>query len=119
MSGTTKVTVGDRGRIVIPAEVGQRIGLRPGTVLSLIETEGGMVLMTRRQLRDRACAPSSRGWTWWTSCWPNGGPRPRPRTRLESAVAARLCLALAERTGAEAWTADRAWAKDRRARLIR
>ena len=50
---TTTVTVGDRGRIVIPAPVRDRAGIAAGTVLYLFETPGGLVLLTRDQLRDR------------------------------------------------------------------
>jgi len=53
MSGTHNVAVGDRGRIVVPAEVRGRAGLREGTALILLETPHGLVLLTRQQLRDR------------------------------------------------------------------
>jgi AbrB family looped-hinge helix DNA binding protein len=53
MSGTHQVTVGDRGRIVVPAEVRERAGLVSGTPLVLLETEAGLVLLTRQQLRAR------------------------------------------------------------------
>ena len=53
MSGTHTVVVGDRGRLVVPAEVRQRAGLVEGTTLVLLETPSGIVLMTQRQLRDR------------------------------------------------------------------
>ena len=45
--------MGDRGRLVIPAEVRDRAGLVEGTPLVLIETPAGLVLLTRAQLRDR------------------------------------------------------------------
>ena len=45
--------VGDRGRIVVPAEVRDRFGLAEGTTLVLVETPAGLVLMTRGQLRER------------------------------------------------------------------
>lgn len=51
-----KVTMGDRGRLVIPAEVRVRAGLEEGTPLVLLETEAGLVLFTRGQLRDRVRA---------------------------------------------------------------
>lgn len=47
------VTVGDRGRIVVPAEVRARAGLAEGTPLILLETPTGLVLLTRDQLRTR------------------------------------------------------------------
>ena len=53
MSGTHRVVVGDRGRLVVPAEVRQRAGLVEGATLVLFETPSGIVLMTQRQLRDR------------------------------------------------------------------
>ena len=53
MSGTYTVTVGDRGRIVVPAEVRARAGLAEGTPLILLETPTGLVLLTRDQLRTR------------------------------------------------------------------
>ena len=56
MSGIDTVVVGDRGRIVIPAELRERAGLATGTVLCLLETPGGLVLMRREQLRDRVRA---------------------------------------------------------------
>lgn len=53
MSGTHAITVGDRGRIVVPAEVRARVGLAEGTPLILLETPTGLVLLTRDQLRTR------------------------------------------------------------------
>jgi AbrB family looped-hinge helix DNA binding protein len=48
--------MGDRGRIVIPAEVRDRAGLAEGTLVMLFETPAGLVLLTRAQLRDRVRA---------------------------------------------------------------
>jgi AbrB family looped-hinge helix DNA binding protein len=45
--------MGDRGRIVVPAEVRSRAGLEAGTPLILLDTPGGLVLLTRPQLRAR------------------------------------------------------------------
>jgi AbrB family looped-hinge helix DNA binding protein len=53
MGGTYKVVVGARGRIVVPAEVRERAGLREGTPLVLLETPTGLVMLTREQLRSR------------------------------------------------------------------
>lgn len=53
MSGTHAVTMGDRGRLVVPAEVRERAGLAEGTPLILLETPTGIVLLTRQQLRAR------------------------------------------------------------------
>ena len=53
MSGTYSVVVGDRGRIVVPAEVRDRAGLSEGTALVLLDTAAGIVLLTREQLLAR------------------------------------------------------------------
>ena len=45
--------VGDRGRIVVPADVRARAGLTTGTPLVMLETPAGLVLLTRDQLRAR------------------------------------------------------------------
>lgn len=47
------MVVGDRGRIVVPADVRERAGLTEGTPLVLLETPMGLVLLTREQLRAR------------------------------------------------------------------
>ncbi len=44
--------MGDRGRLVIPAEVRERIGLTEGTALILMETARGLVVLTRPQLQQ-------------------------------------------------------------------
>ena len=44
--------MGDRGRIVIPAELRDRHHLEAGVPLVLIETERGLILISRDQLRD-------------------------------------------------------------------
>jgi bifunctional DNA-binding transcriptional regulator/antitoxin component of YhaV-PrlF toxin-antitoxin module len=44
--------MGDRGRLVVPAEVRARAGLDEGVVLLLLETPGGLVLITREQARE-------------------------------------------------------------------
>lgn len=56
MYGTYQVVVGDRGRLVVPAEVRERTGLSEGTTLVMLETPGGLVLLTREQLRSRVQA---------------------------------------------------------------
>lgn len=53
MSGTHAVVMGDRGRLVVPAEVRDRAGLSEGTPLILLEADGGLVLLTRDQLKAR------------------------------------------------------------------
>lgn len=56
MSGTYQVVMGDRGRLVIPAELRERMGLAEGTALTLLETPAGLVLLTRAQLQERVRA---------------------------------------------------------------
>ena len=53
MSGTHAIAMGDRGRVVIPAEVRDHAGLEPGTPLVLIDSPGGILLLTRDQLKHR------------------------------------------------------------------
>jgi len=53
MSGTHNVVMGDRGRLVVPADVRDRVGLTAGTPLVLVETANGLVLLKREQLRRR------------------------------------------------------------------
>ncbi len=45
--------MGDRGRLVIPVEVRDRVGLAEGTPIVLFDTPTGLVLLTREQLRNR------------------------------------------------------------------
>ena len=45
--------MGDRGRFVVPAAVRARAGLSEGTPLVLLDTPGGLVVLTRDQLRAR------------------------------------------------------------------
>ena len=51
VSGTYSVVMGDRGRLVVPAELRERLNLIPGTPLVLFETSAGVVLTTREQLK--------------------------------------------------------------------
>lgn len=44
--------MGDRGRLVIPADLRERAGLAEGTSLILLETPSGLVLLTRPQLQE-------------------------------------------------------------------
>lgn len=53
MNGTYSVVMGDRGRLVVPAEVREHAGFSAGTKLIMLETSSGLVLLTREQLRDR------------------------------------------------------------------
>ncbi|MBK5221589.1 MAG: AbrB/MazE/SpoVT family DNA-binding domain-containing protein [Acidimicrobiia bacterium] len=56
MSGTYKVMMGDRGRLVVPAPVREEAGLSEGTPLMLMATPSGIVVMTREQLKARVRA---------------------------------------------------------------
>lgn len=63
MSGATPhaITVGDRGRFVLPVEIRERHGWTPGTSLVAIDTDAGLVVMSveeglawmRRRLEGR------------------------------------------------------------------
>ncbi len=44
--------MGDRGRLVVPAELRQRVGLTEGTPLVLVESPRGLLLLTRSQLAE-------------------------------------------------------------------
>jgi len=52
MSGTYAVVMGDRGRLVVPAELRERLGLHPGSPLVLVETPQGVIMATREQAKD-------------------------------------------------------------------
>jgi len=51
VGGTYSVTMGNRGWLVVPVELRERAGMREGTVLVLLETDSGVVLLTREQLK--------------------------------------------------------------------
>jgi bifunctional DNA-binding transcriptional regulator/antitoxin component of YhaV-PrlF toxin-antitoxin module len=51
MSGMYQVRMGDRGRLVVPAELRSSAGFVEGTPLILVETGGGVVVVTREQLK--------------------------------------------------------------------
>lgn len=53
MSGTYRLVMGDRGRVVIPADVRQRHGMVAGAPLTLLDTPDGLVLMTREQVMSK------------------------------------------------------------------
>lgn len=44
--------MGDRGRLVVPAELREHLGLTAGSPLLLVETEAGIVVTTRERARD-------------------------------------------------------------------
>ena len=50
------MTVGDRGRLVLPADVRERYGIGEGTELVLVESPEGLALLTRDQLKRRVRA---------------------------------------------------------------
>lgn len=45
--------MGDRGRLVIPADVRRRAALSEGKALILLELDEGIVILTREQLKAR------------------------------------------------------------------
>jgi AbrB family looped-hinge helix DNA binding protein len=47
------VRVDPEGRVVIPAELRQQLGIKPGDVLVFMEEDGHLVLVTRQQLEER------------------------------------------------------------------
>lgn len=49
MGGTFAVTMGDRGRLVVPAPLRAAAGLSDGAPLVLVDTSGGVLMMTREQ----------------------------------------------------------------------
>jgi AbrB family looped-hinge helix DNA binding protein len=49
MSDTFKLTVGDKGRVVIPAEIRSRHNWEQGTELILIESDSGVSLTTKAE----------------------------------------------------------------------
>ena len=53
MSGTRTIIVGDRGRLVLPADIRERGGIAEGTELIVLETPDGLALLTREQLKRR------------------------------------------------------------------
>ena len=53
MSATYTVTLGNKGRLVVPAEIRAQHGLSEGTPLLLVASHDGLVVMTRDQARAR------------------------------------------------------------------
>ena len=53
MSGTYVATMGDRGRLAVPAEVRARHGLDQGTSVIFMESPWGLVLVSREALLAR------------------------------------------------------------------
>ena len=56
MSGAYAVTMGDRGRLVVPLELRDRAGFAAGSPLVLVETDEGVLMLTREQARARVKA---------------------------------------------------------------
>lgn len=54
--GAHQLTMGDRGRIVIPADARSRAGLVTGTPLILFETSDGFELYSQEQLSNKVAA---------------------------------------------------------------
>lgn len=52
MSGTFPVVMGDRGRLVVPAELRERQNMAPGSPMLMIETPRGVLLVSRDQARE-------------------------------------------------------------------
>ena len=52
MSGTYAVSMGDRGRVVIPVELREKMNLHTGSPLLFVETPDGVILATRSQVRE-------------------------------------------------------------------
>ena len=50
------MVLGDRGRLVVPAELRERLGVGAGDRLVLLDTPRGVVLVTRAQLKDHVRA---------------------------------------------------------------
>jgi len=56
MSDTTSLVMGERGRLVIPAHVRARHGLKAGSRLILVDEDESLVLMTRDELQTQVWA---------------------------------------------------------------
>lgn len=52
MGGTYATSMGDRGRLVIPARLRERAGLVEGRAVVLLDTPKGILLLTREQLKE-------------------------------------------------------------------
>lgn len=56
MDGVYRTAMGAQGQLVVPVELRERVGLREGVPVALVETDGGVVLLTREQLEARVRA---------------------------------------------------------------
>ena len=52
VSGTYPVVMGDRGRLVVPVELRERMKVASGSPLLFIDTPRGVLLVTRAQARE-------------------------------------------------------------------
>ena len=52
MGGIYPVVMGDRGRLVVPVELRERLQLKAGSPLVLLDTPAGIVLTTREQMKQ-------------------------------------------------------------------
>lgn len=46
------VVMGDRGRLVVPADLRERLDLHAGKAMMLVETPSGLLLATRDQVKQ-------------------------------------------------------------------
>jgi AbrB family looped-hinge helix DNA binding protein len=51
VGGTYPVVMGERGRLVVPADLRERRQLRAGATLIMLDTPGGIILATRDQVK--------------------------------------------------------------------
>lgn len=52
MNGMYQLVMGNRGRLVVPQELREEHGLDEGTPLVVLNTPGGIVLMTRSEAKE-------------------------------------------------------------------
>lgn len=53
--------MGDRGRLVVPAELREQLGLDEGTVVVFVETDEGFTIMSRDRLQEQVWAANRGG----------------------------------------------------------
>ncbi|MGH2358269.1 MAG: AbrB/MazE/SpoVT family DNA-binding domain-containing protein [Candidatus Limnocylindria bacterium] len=53
MRDTSAVSVGPKGRIVIPAQIRQRLGLKQGSELVALVQDDGVLLLPRQAIKQR------------------------------------------------------------------
>lgn len=52
---TREIELGAKGRVVIPVDIREKLGVEPGDKLLLVEDKGGFKLTTRRTIVDELC----------------------------------------------------------------